>query len=243
MLENHKIEPQFDQYLARAYRISNSYGTVRSYLTALNKFQKFCDTKSNLSEMLYELKNNKLDPVDLLDDFYTFMSHQRIKNRTIIGYLSIVKDYLNFHGMYIYAEDIKQKFRPPRPEVFFEVGLTKSVLNRLLQNCIPKLRVAILITCSSGMRIGEIVQLKRSDIDFTTHPTTLRVRRETTKTRETRFTHITTETSKILNDYLTKNQTRSNSNDPFLFMHLDDENNPKAYYKSMFSARQTFMEK
>ncbi len=243
MLDNPNIEPKFDQYLARAYRISNSYGTVRSYLTALNKLQKFCDTRSNLPEMLYELKNNKLDPVDLLDDFYTYMSNQRIKNRTIIGYLSIVKDYLNFHGMHIYAEDIKQKFRTPRPEVFFEVGLTKPILNRLLQNSIPKLRVAILIACSSGMRIGEIVQLKKSDIDFTTSPTTIRVRRETTKTRETRFTHITTETSKLLSDYLTKNKTRSNPDDPFLFMHLDDENNPKAYYKSMFSARQTFMEK
>jgi len=243
MPENHKIELKFDQYLDRAYRISNSYGTVRSYLTALNKLQKFCDTKSSLSEILYELKNKKLDPVDLLDDFYTYMSHQRIKNRTIIGYLSITKDYLNFHGMHIYTEDIKQKFRTPRPEVFFEEGLTKSVLNRLLQNSIPKLRVAILIACSSGMRIGEIVQLKRSDIDFTTHPVTIRVRRDTTKTRETRFTHISSETSKILSDYITKNKTRSNSDDPFLFMHLEDENDPKSYYKSMFSARQTFMEK
>jgi len=242
-LENPKIEPKFDQYLERAYRISNSYGTVRSYLTALNKLQKFCDTKSNLPEILYELKNDKLDPVELLDDFYTYMSHQQIRNRTIIGYLSIVKDYLNFHGMHIYAEDIKQKFRTPKPDVFFEEGLTKSILNRLLQNCVPKLRVAILLACSSGMRIGEIVQLRRSDIDFTTNPVTIRVRRDTTKTRETRFTHITSEASKILNDYLTKNKTRSNADDPFLFMHLDDENDSKVYYKSMFSARQTFMEK
>jgi len=121
--------------------------------------------------------------------------------------------------------------------------LTKSVLNRLLQNCVPKLRVAILIACSSDMRIGEIVKLKKSDIDFTTSPTTIKVRRETTKTRETRFTHITTEASKSLSDYLTKNKTDSNSDDPFLFMHLKNKNDPAAYYKSMFSARQTFMEK
>ena len=49
--------------------------SVRSYLTALNKLQKFCDTRSSLSEILYELKNNKLDPVDLLDDFYCWLNN------------------------------------------------------------------------------------------------------------------------------------------------------------------------
>jgi len=58
--------------------------------------------------------------------------------------------------MKIFAEEIKQKFRPPRPGVFFEEGLTKSVLNRLLQNSNPKLRVTILLACPSGMRVGEI---------------------------------------------------------------------------------------
>lgn len=233
-----KIEPKFDQYLERSYRLSKSYGTVRTHLTALHKFQKFCDTKSNLSEILYELKQNKLDPVSLLDEFFTFMSHGSIKNRTIVGYLSIVKDYLNFHGMHIYSEDIKQKFRTPKPEVFFEEGLTKSILNRLLQNSIPKLRVGILLACSSGMRVGEIIQLKFSDIDFTTNPTTIKVRRETTKTRETRFTHITTETTKILRDYVIKKKQSKKSKYPYLFMNHHGEFRTREYYKSMFAARQ-----
>ena len=41
MLGEDKIEPKFDQYLDRAYGLSKSYVTVRSYLTALHKFQKF----------------------------------------------------------------------------------------------------------------------------------------------------------------------------------------------------------
>ena len=240
MLSEDKIEPKFDQYLDRAYRLSKSYGTVRSYLTALHKFQKFCDLKSNLSQVLYELKNEKLDPVSLLDEFYTFMSNGRVKNRTIIVYLSIVKDYLNFHGMHIYTEDIKQKFRTPKPEVFYEEGLTKSILNRLLQNSVPKLRLGILLACSSGMRVGEIMQLKFSDIDFTTSPTTIKVRRETTKTRETRFTHITTETTKFLGDYMTK---KKQSDYPYLFMNHHGEFGTREYYKSMFSARQAMLEK
>ena len=192
---------------------------------------------------MYDLKNEKLDPVSLLDEFYTFMSNGRVKNRTIIGYLSIVKDYLNFHGMHIYTEDIKQKFRTPKPEVFYEEGLTKSILNRLLQNSVPKLRLGILLACSSGMRVGEIMQLKFSDIDFTTSPTTIKVRRETTKTRETRFTHITTETTKFLGDYITKKKQSKQSEYQYLFMNHHGEFGTKEYYKSMFSARQAMLEK
>ncbi len=238
------VESKFDQYLERIYRISRSYATKRGYQTALKKFEKFVNFQGkDLSILLYDLKNKDKDPVELLDEFYTYLSNENLKNRTITGYLSISKDYLNFHGMHIYSEDLKQRFRNPKPEVFFEEGLTKSILNRLLQNSIPKLRVGILLACSSGMRVGEIIQLKVSDIDFTTSPTTIRVRRETTKTRETRFTHVTTETSKILSDYITNKALQTKAEDPYLFMYHDGEFGSEAYYKSMFAARQTMLEK
>lgn len=239
----HKVEPKINEYLERVYRISRSFGTKKSYHCALKKFEKFCNESSTLPDVLFDLKNKTKDPVVVLDKFYTYMSNSSLKNRTIIGYLSVTKDYLNFHGMKIYTEDIKQQFRSPRPDVFYEEGLTKSILNRLLQNCSPKLRVGVLLACSSGMRVGEIVQLRLSDIDFTTSPTTIKVRRETTKSRETRFTHITSETSKILSDYITKKTLNSKSSNPYLFMYFDDEFGTLEYYKSMYAARQTMMER
>lgn len=241
ILDKHKIEPRIEQYLERVYRISRSFGTKRSYGVALKKFEKFCNEISSLSDVLFELKNNNKDPVVVLDEFYTFMSNSSLKNRTIIGYLCVTKDYLNFHGMKIYTEDIKQKFRMPKPDVFYEEGLAKSILNRLLQNCMPKLRVAILLACSSGMRIGEISQLRLSDIDFTTSPTTIRIRRETTKTRETRFTHISSESSKVFSDYITKKTLDVRLIDPYLFMYFDGEFGTLDYNKSMYAARQTLM--
>ncbi len=93
-----------------------------------------------------------------------------------------VKEFLNSEGLHIYNEDLKQRFRLPKKQHVFEEGLTKEILVRLLHNCSPKLQTAILIACSSGMRIGEIVQLKISDIDFGTNPTTIHIRAETTST-------------------------------------------------------------
>jgi len=239
-----QIDPKIDQYLERIYRISKSFSSKRSYLVSLNKFQKFLTTKNkDLSQILYELKDKQHDPIVLLDEFYTFMSQQNLKSSTIAGYLSVAKDFLNFHEMHIYTEDLKQKFRTPKREVFYEEGLTKGILNRLLHNSSPKLQVAILIACSSGIRIGEMVQLRLSDIDFTTNPTTIRIRRETTKTRETRFTHITTEVSKTLSDYITQNLAGMKNSDPYLFMKYDGEYGDIYYHKSMLSAKITLMNK
>jgi len=72
------------------------------------------------------------------------------------------------------------------------------------------------------MRIGEIVQLRFSDVDFTLDPATITVRAETTKTRETRITHISSEAASILKDYLSrKNRPMKNEDYVFLLQHED----------------------
>ena len=65
------------------------------------------------------------------------------------------------------------------------------------------------------MRIGELVQLKLRDVDFTTTPTTIRLPGKITKTRVARDTFITQEATNSLKDYLTRtlqwNEKRDNS--------------------------------
>jgi len=244
ILDMHQQDPKIDDYLERVYRISKSFSSKRSYKVSLNKFKAFLSTiGKNLPEILQDLKNKEKDPIMLLDEYYSYLSKENMRNSTIGSYICVAKDFLNFHDMHIYSEDLKQRFRTPKREVFYEEGLTKEILSRLLHNSSPKLQVAIFITSTSGIRIGELAQLRLSDIDFTTNPTTIRIRRETTKTRETRFTHITTEASKVLSDYITKKLSQLKSPDPYLFMYFDGDFGSYAYHKSMFAARQTLMEK
>jgi len=240
--DKHSIDPKLDEYLARVFRMAKSYQTQRSYKVSLNKFFKYLGTKNKqISDLLLECKQKKVDPIVVLDEFYTYMSKQNMRNRSIASYLCVVKDFLNFHGLHIYSEDIKQRFRTPKTEVFYEEGLTKQILNRILHNSVPKLQAAILVACSSGIRVGELVQLRISDIDFTTSPTTIKIRRDTTKTRETRFTHITTEASKILSDYITKNLKNQLGSDPYIFMKYQGEEDTFSYYKAVISSRGSLM--
>ena len=85
-----------------------------------------------------------------------------------------------------------------------EEPLTKEIILRLLNNVSAKLRTIILVATASGMRIGEILQLKLSDIDFDSKPTKIKLRAETTKTRESRETFLTAEATNSLKDYLTR---------------------------------------
>lgn len=241
ILDKHLVDPRIDEYLERIFRISKSYSSKRTYKVIVNRFMKFLSSKNDPSKILLELKEKREDPIIILDDYYTFLSKEGLKNSCVTTYICIAKDFLNFHGMHIYSEDLKQRFRLPKKEAFYEEGLSKAILIRLLHNSPPKLQVAILMICSGGMRNGELVQLRISDIDFTTNPTTIRIRRETTKTRETRFTHITTEASKALSDYITKNTKNWQNSDPYLFMNHQGDYGTLEYSNAMFSARGTLM--
>ena len=63
--------------------------------------------------------------------------------------------------------------------------------------------------CSGGMRIAETIQIRLADVDFTKTPTTINIRAETTKTRESRIVCISSEATNILQDYLEKYQFSS----------------------------------
>lgn len=117
-------------------------------------------------------------------------------------YLTIAKDFLNYLGCKIYIEDIKQRFKLPNARHVYEEGLTKETINRIVRFANPKLATAILMLCSSGIRISELLQLRIQDIDFEKNPTTVLVRAETTKTRETRITCISSEATSALQDYI-----------------------------------------
>lgn len=214
-MEAQTIDSKVQLFLEKKFRTSRSYATRHTYRAVVRRFLDFLRLQYNLDleQLLRQLKETKeKDAIGVLDDFYSFLSNDRIKltgrplsNATVKQYVIFAKEFLNHEGCHVYNEDLRQRFRLPRRSTVYERGLTKDVINRLLRLSNRKLATIILLACSSGMRIGEIVQLRLADINFTTNPTTILIRKETTKTRETRITHITLEATKAIQDYLAKN--------------------------------------
>jgi integrase len=224
-------DAKIQRFLERKFRLSKSHFTKIAYKTALRRFEEFLRIKYNcaIDQLIIQINDTKrLDPLDVLDEYYTYLAQYKksdgsaIRNTTIVNYLVTAKEFLNSEGCKVYREDLQQKFRLPKIIKIYEKGLTKEIINRVLRFANPKLATAILIACASGMRIAEIIQLRISDIDFTTNPTTIMIRADTTKTRETRITHLTSEATKALKDYLAR-QNPPLKNDDYVFLISPEE--------------------
>jgi len=226
------IEDKITKFLERKFRASRSFSTKNTYNSALRQFMKFLDVQYSLDleQLLKKIGIKDTDPVEVLDNFYSFLAQYKrensekigYSNHTICDYITVAKEFLNGEGCRIYSEDIKQRFRLPRKIYVYEKGLTKEIINRIIRLANPKLAASVLIACSSGMRIGEIVQLRLADIAFTPDPVTITIRAETTKTQETRITHISSEAASALRDYLSRqNPPKKNEEYPFLLQHED----------------------
>ena len=203
-----------EKYLERKFRNSRSYSTKSSYKVAINRFVDYLHVQHNLdlNQLLKKIKETQeIESIDLLDDYYSFLSKdkKRLRSSSIRLYLIVAKYFLNSEGCKIYREDLNQRFRLPKRIQVYEEGLTKETINRIIRLANPKLATIILMICSGGMRIAETIQIRLADVDFTKTPTTIKIRAETTKTRESRIVCISSEATNILQDYLEKYQFSS----------------------------------
>ena len=232
------IQNKIEVYLERKYRISRSHATRHSYRFIVYRFVDFIQIqyKKDFQQFLDTLTESDADPIGVLDEYFTFLAGGKkpLASNSIRSYLTVAKDFLNYLGCKIYIEDIKQRFRLPKARHVYEEGLTKETINRILRFANPKLATSILMLCSSGMRISELLQLSIQDIDFTKNPTTVLVRAETTKTRETRITCISAEATNALQDYIKRYKITNH-----LFIR-DSHKSEEDYTKNLIVTRQSF---
>ena len=169
-------------YLDSLYVISHSGSTVHIYRSAINHFKKFVQKRysKSLDKVILELKNNKLDQYEILKEFVIYLDKAGKKPASIKIWVGGAKGFLRHCGVKIYSEDFQTKVRLPKIHHQREEPLTKEILVRLLNNVPVKIRTMILCATASGMRIGEIVQFKLSDVDFESNPTKIRLRAEIT---------------------------------------------------------------
>ena len=191
------ITDRIQKFLDRKFRISQSYRTIHTYKNNIQRFEVFSNQFYNmdLGLLIDRIQDKQIDPLDVLDDFYTHLTKIRPEKsrkpgyaaRTIKSSVITAKEFLNDVGCRIYWEDLKRKFRLPKEPITYQEGLTKTQISQLIRLANYKIATAILIACSSGMRLGEIVQLKLGDIYLEKTPVEIRIRAETTKTNEGRI--------------------------------------------------------
>jgi len=103
------VEDKIERFLERKFRISRSFKTKDTYSASLKKFIEFVRLKYNidLAQLVTQIKETKkIDPIDVLDEFYTYLSQYQVAGKRIAGYsavsiknfLKVAKEFLNGEG-------------------------------------------------------------------------------------------------------------------------------------------------
>jgi len=118
--------------------------------------------------------------------------------------IAAVKEFMLRNG-YDFSPVLVRDMRREIPKGYAqteEEEMDRSTLKKILQHCDIRARALFLVLVSSGMRIGELLQVTLTDIDLNKKPAQIRIRKEYTKTRTARTAFISEEAAEAVQAWL-----------------------------------------
>jgi len=184
---------------------SNSIKTLKpSTKAAMNNtlklFSKYCESEnSTLDEAVEEMKiADKKDVFSALQGWVNWLYEKGLSTYSIPVYFSHIRTYLYFYGITISDQERKHEIKYPRIIQDEKHGLSLNEVKRILECSSPKRRPLYLTLLSSGIRIGEAMQLRKKDLQLINKNFMINVRGETTKTQKGRKCFMSFEATKLV---------------------------------------------
>jgi len=218
--------PKVQAFLSSISR--NSSRTARGYKTGLVYFQEFLSNRYNhtLESILQVFsRGEKLGSIDIyevLEGFIAFMQQEKkVYASSLNQYLNGIRSYLAYYDVYVIPAKFKRKVKVPKVYREEEQPLDVKDIRQILLNCHNRrLKAYLLLLASAGTRAVESCAIRLRDIDFSTRPTRIHIRKEYAKTRVARDVYISDEATKYLKDWIFfKYRLRSDSTDDDSHVH------------------------
>ena len=220
------IEQYLDSITDRSKK--NHVGSV------LNTFNIFCNqkyskssqqilddlsdeiSKTHSNDKVYVLFNHFKDwlLVDHPEIVYYFGKNQSLKKtikarhpNTIHLYLIKIRSIFEEIGnIEINSRLFNKRVKVPKAEEEDPEPFTKEQMRLLLDRCSNKSKLKYMVLKDTGCRIGELVQLRKSDVDLEKYPIEIKVQARYAKTKKARIVYITKETAPMIRRLLNKKQ-------------------------------------
>lgn len=162
---------------------------------------------------LQEVRNLRNPVIDLINAGGTYM--EKYAPATISLNLFLAISWLDDNNITLKKRDRQKIFRqlPPSRSIRKEAELTSALFQDIYSELPDWTQVMLLMLLASGMRLGEILALKTTDINWKEERPEINIRMEITKTKTARTTYLTTEAAAALKSYLETRKT----NTPLLF--------------------------
>lgn len=209
------VYPTKEEFLQQLYSKSKSYGTVERAKTAFVSWSRFLEERKYEEQSVLELlRKSQTQPEAyiFLNSYVAYLNKKGLAANTVKIHFYFMKKWFRANGIRVNNEDVKQFVTFPKHTRELRVALTHEIISKLVEAAPPRLKAILLVLVSSGLRLGEALQLRVSDVNTSGLPIEVRVRAENTKTREERFAYISSEAYKAIQPYL----EGRNMNDYFL---------------------------
>ncbi|MCZ7401226.1 MAG: tyrosine-type recombinase/integrase [Candidatus Methanoperedens sp.] len=162
-------------------------------------------TKSEMAGFETLAKQYFSEKRDYADDLIRFAASLHTKPpMSAKSYMAGVKEYLGYNGVELTVRQLKTiRLKLPKGSArTIEKDLDIEAINKVLQHTDIKGRSLILTLASSGMRIGEALQITLDNVDLKAKPAAITVRGEYTKTGEQRLVYVSGEAVEALTEWL-----------------------------------------
>ena len=180
---------------------SKAWKTRELYKTVLNNFESFCLEQFGKPDIIDEIKSQ--DPSYVYDVLQAWINQNtEINPNSVQIYFSFLKKYLNYRGIHLYSEDVKQNLDFPH-EIEEELyGLQLNDIRKIIDNALPTREALYLCQISSLMRIGELLQIRKQDLDLNYERIIVRIPAKITKLKRSRTTFFSFEAEQHLKPFL-----------------------------------------
>ena len=202
-----KVKTFLDSIARNSLRSKKAYSSglsiLQNFLNAEEQKQKY--QRCNCETILQPLLENKVNVYELLDSFvsYVLAAKPEITPRTLSLYLVAIRSYLAFYDIDVIPSKFRRKVKIPKLYKEEEEPIDANDIRKLLLNCSNRrLKSYLLILTSGGMRAVEATAIRLKDIDFSTNPTKIHVRKEFAKTKAARDVYISDEATQYLKQWI-----------------------------------------
>jgi len=192
--------------------LTRSENTKKTYLKGISKFIEYKQIH-NLDSFVEEVKQ-KQNQSEIVKDFAVYLAGKNLAPKSVAAWVSSLKKFFNANGLKVDAElpmkifNVHEDFLP-----------SKEDLRKIISEVDLRIKTIITMLASSGMRIGELYNLRLGDIDFSKEIPTIRIKGLEVKERKPRITFMSKEARNFLEEYLNRRKNLGeelNDNSPVI---------------------------
>jgi len=214
--------------------LTRSENTEKTYLKGLISFVNIMNI-DNLDDFVEKIKSQTIDVNTMHKDFVINLANKNLAPKTVGAWSAALRKFLLANGA-----ELRSTTQIKIYNIHEDTLPSKDDLKKILSSCSLRAKTIILLLASSGLRVGELRNLKLSDVDVNSEPAIIRIKGLTAKERKSRMTFFSNEAKQVLQLYLNhrKNNGHQLTEDSFLF--TTNDGNQMSYQNLQFILNNVF---